>query len=120
MIGHVRAAGTGIVRAELPNVLDGAAKSTLEQQDELAVFAIKPGPGAQPDTSWLWAYGWPSAWLALLIGEVLALSLSVDVKTAALVHHPSFLVRLLAEGGSLVQILHGYGPTAGPPPGSPC
>jgi exosortase E/protease (VPEID-CTERM system) len=52
-----------------------------------------------------WAlYGWLAAWLTLLIGEILALSLSFDTKTPAVLDHPSPLVRLLSHSALLVRL----------------
>jgi len=44
------------------------------------------------------------AWLALLLGEALALSLSVDTNIPSVANHPAMLVRLVARSSSLLRL----------------
>ena len=44
------------------------------------------------------------AWLALLLGEALALSLSVDTNIPSVANHPAMLVRMVARSSSLLRL----------------
>ena len=44
------------------------------------------------------------AWLALLLGEALALSLAVDTNIPSIANHPAMLVRLVARSSSLLRL----------------
>jgi exosortase E/protease (VPEID-CTERM system) len=45
-----------------------------------------------------------AAWLALLLGEALALSLSFDTKIPSVTNHPAMMVRLVARSSSLLRL----------------
>ena len=44
------------------------------------------------------------AWLALLLGEALALSLSVDTNIPSVANHPAMMVRMVARSSSLLRL----------------
>jgi exosortase E/protease (VPEID-CTERM system) len=45
-----------------------------------------------------------AAWLALLVGEALALSLSFDTNIPSVANHPAMMVRLVARSSSLLRL----------------
>jgi exosortase E/protease (VPEID-CTERM system) len=49
-------------------------------------------------------FGWVAAWAILLLGEVLGLSLSIDIRIPTVLNHPNPLVRLLAQSAALVRL----------------
>ena len=68
--------------------------------------AVQSGPvvgPSLPEVRW-WHIGLSAAWLALLIGETLALSLSFDTNIPVFADHPSVLVRLMARSSVLLRV----------------
>ena len=58
-----------------------------------------PGPERR-----FWHLGLSAAWLVLLIGETLALSLSFDMSVPAVAGHPSAIARLLVHSSALLRL----------------
>ena len=79
------------------------------QSDDLAVLCVEPGSIIKateitgPERRF-WHMGLSAAWLVLLIGESLALSLSFDMSIPAVAGQPSAFARLLVHSSALLRL----------------
>jgi len=81
---------------------------SILKSDALAVPCVEPVsiteteiPGSGRRS---WHLGLSAAWLVLLIGETLALSLSFDTNVPAIAGHPSAMARLIVHASALLRL----------------